>query len=152
MDEDIQKLSGQVEGVITEGDKISQQLEESDPSESLRIQAEVEQLKVNRKKSGFIGLNFAFLSIGVYFVWTLTLKAPITTAADHLHKHFFYCFSEKIRLDISYESFARQRIHMKNQALFSSKDKSKKLKCRLQKFLFGTLKVQDKFQLVYGFW
>ena len=31
---------------------------------------------------------------------------------------------------------------MKNQALFSSKDKSKKLKCRLLQFLFGTLKVK----------
>ena len=30
---------------------------------------------------------------------------------------------------------------MKNQALFSSKDKSKKLKCRLQQFLFGALRV-----------
>ena len=29
---------------------------------------------------------------------------------------------------------------MKNQALFSSKDKSKQLKCRLLQFLFGTLK------------
>ena len=31
---------------------------------------------------------------------------------------------------------------MKNQALFSSKDKSKKLKCRLLQFLFGTLNVK----------
>ena len=30
---------------------------------------------------------------------------------------------------------------MKNQALFSSKGKSKKLKCRLLQFLFGALKV-----------
>ena len=30
---------------------------------------------------------------------------------------------------------------MKNQALFSSKDKSKKLKCRLLQYLFGALKV-----------
>ena len=30
---------------------------------------------------------------------------------------------------------------MKNQALFSSKDKSKKLKCRLLQFLFGALKI-----------
>ena len=30
---------------------------------------------------------------------------------------------------------------MKNQALFSSKDKSKKLKCLLLQFLFGTLRV-----------
>ena len=37
---------------------------------------------------------------------------------------------------------ARQRIHMKNQALFSSKDKSKKLKCRLLQFLFGVLRVR----------
>ena len=31
---------------------------------------------------------------------------------------------------------------MKNQALFSSKDKSKKLKCRLLQFLFGTIGVK----------
>ena len=31
---------------------------------------------------------------------------------------------------------------MKNQALFSSKDKSKKLKCPLLQFLFGTLRVR----------
>ena len=31
---------------------------------------------------------------------------------------------------------------MKNQALFSSKDKIKKLKCRLLQFLFGALRVK----------
>ena len=31
---------------------------------------------------------------------------------------------------------------MKNQALFSSKDKGKKLKCRLLQFLFGALRVK----------
>ena len=31
---------------------------------------------------------------------------------------------------------------MKNQALFSSKVKSKKLKCRLLQFLFGALRVK----------
>ena len=36
---------------------------------------------------------------------------------------------------------------MINQALFSSKDKSKKLKCRLLQFLFGALKVN----IVIGF-
>ena len=56
---------------------------------------------------------------------SITLKAQITTAADD-SLECFYCFSEKIRLEISYESSARQRIHMKYQALFSSKDKSKK--------------------------
>ena len=76
----------------------------------------------------------------------LTLKAPLTTAADNTHKYVFIVFSEKIRLDCSSESsarhmknqaFVRERIHMKNQALFSSKDKSNKLKCRLLQFLFG---------------
>ena len=72
----------------------------------------------------------------------LTLKAPITTAADDIHKYFFIVFfSEKIGLDVSSESSARQRIHKKNQALFSSKDKSKKLKCRLRQFLFGAFRV-----------
>ena len=35
----------------------------------------------------------------------------------------------------------KQRIHMKNQDLFSLKDTSQKLKCRLLKFLFGALRV-----------
>ena len=69
----------------------------------------------------------------------LSLKAPITTAADDIHKNY-HCLSEKIRLDVSSESSARQRIHMKNQALFSSKDKSKKIKCRLLQFLCGALR------------
>ena len=72
---------------------------------------------------------------------TLTLKAPIRKAADDIHKYFFI-ISEKIRLDVSNESSARQRIHIKNQELFSSKDKSKKLKCRLLHFCFGALRVK----------
>ena len=32
-------------------------------------------------------------------------------------------------------------IHIKNQALFSSKDNSKKLQCRMLQFLFGALRV-----------
>ena len=72
----------------------------------------------------------------------LTLKAPITTAADDIHKKFFIVFLEKIRLDVSSESSARQRVHMKNQALFSLKDKSENLKCCLLQFLFGALRVK----------
>ena len=33
---------------------------------------------------------------------------------------------------------------MKYQALFSSKDKSKKLKCHLLQYLFGALRVKPK--------
>ena len=40
---------------------------------------------------------------------------------------------------------------MKNQILFSSKDKSKKLKCRLLQFLFGALRVK-KCTLLLGEW
>ena len=59
----------------------------------------------------------------IFIISTKYIKAPITTAADDIYKYFFIVFSEKIRLDISCESSARQRIHMKNQALFSLKDK-----------------------------
>ena len=38
----------------------------------------------------------------------LTLKAPITTAADDIHK-YFHCFSEKIRLEVSSDSSASGR-------------------------------------------
>ena len=42
------------------------------------------------------------------------------------HQAFFSLEdSENLRLGISCESSARQRIHMKHQALFSSKDESK---------------------------
>ena len=37
---------------------------------------------------------------------------------------------------------------MKKQTLFSSKDKSKKLKCRLLQFLFGTLRVKESFTFI----
>ena len=57
-------------------------------------------------------------------------------------------FFREIRLDVSSGSSARQRIHMKNQVLFSSKDKSKKLKCRLLHFLFGALRVKLVYQNV----
>ena len=67
------------------------------------------------------------------------------TAADDTHKYSFCCFSEKIRLDVSSESSARQRSHMKKQALVFSEDKSKRLKCRLLQFLFGALRVKDYF-------
>ena len=38
---------------------------------------------------------------------------------------------------------------MKNQASFSSKDKSKKLKCRLLQFLFDALRVNVTFIFLY---
>ena len=74
----------------------------------------------------------------------LTLKASITTAADDIYKYFFIGFQKKIRLDVSSESYAGQRIRKKNQALFSSKDKSQKIKCRLLQFLFGALRFKIK--------
>ena len=53
----------------------------------------------------------------------------MTAADDSLE--IFHCFSEKIRLDMSCESSARQRIHMKHQASVSSKDESKKVSSAL---------------------
>ena len=39
---------------------------------------------------------------------------------------------------------------MKNQALFSSKDKSKQLKCHLLQFLFGALRVNSVLSCTVG--
>ena len=59
----------------------------------------------------------------------LTLKVPITTAADDNFLYFFIIFfSEKTSLDISCESSAWQTIHMKCQDLYSLKKKKKKKK------------------------
>ena len=64
----------------------------------------------------------------------LTLKVPITTAADD---NFF---SVKTSLETPCESSAWQTIHMKSQDLFSLKNK-KKLECRLLQILLGALRV-----------
>ena len=64
--------------------------------------------------------------------------------------NIFSLFLEKIRLDVSSESSARQRIHMKNQSLFSLTDKSKKLKCRLLQYLCGALRVKDYLPIKKG--
>ena len=57
-----------------------------------------------------------------------TRKATVTTAADDILEYvcffFFFFEREKIRLDISCETSARQRFHMNYQALFSEKDKN----------------------------
>ena len=49
------------------------------------------------------------------------------TTVLNIFSVFFFFSSEKLRLDVSCESSAMQRIHVKHQALFSSKDKSQKL-------------------------
>ena len=46
----------------------------------------------------------------------------------------------------------RQRIHMKNQPLYSLKDKSKKLKCRLLQFLSSHSKWTGEGQVVRWGW
>ena len=68
------------------------------------------------------------LCLQKYVSWStglkgLTLKAPITTAADDSLKFFFFFnFSKKTSLDISCELSAWQTIHMKYQDLFSLKN------------------------------
>ena len=73
---------------------------------------------------------------------TLTLKAPITTAADDILKYFFN-FSKKTSLDISCESSAWQTIHMKGQDLFSLKNYKNKNKTISQYFVHKLLPVPD---------
>ena len=64
----------------------------------------------------------------------LTLKAPITTAADNyfffIFFFIFFFFSGKTSLDISCELSAWQTIHMKCEDLLSLK-KNKKIKNNL---------------------
>ena len=64
----------------------------------------------------------------------LLINVKMPTAADDIHKY---------DVDVSSESSARQRVYMKNQASFSSKDKNKKIKCRLLQFLFASLRVKE---------
>ena len=61
----------------------------------------------------------------------------MTTATGDSLEYFFVVFSEKIRLDISCESSARQRIHIKHQAYFLQKI-SKKIKLSSAAALLST--------------
>ena len=74
-------------------------------------------------------------------LFSLTLKAPITTAADDIHNYsfifFFLFFFRENKLDVSSES---EDSHEKSRPFFR-KYNSKKLKCRLLQFLFGALRV-----------
>ena len=82
----------------------------------------------------------------------LTLKAPITTAADDSRKYFFHCFSEKIRLDFHVNPLLGQRIKIRLdfscessaraeiKPYFLRQIKVKKIKYRLLQFLFCALR------------
>ena len=93
---------------------------------------------------------------GVSSNWMLTLKRQSRlqqTTFINIFSLFFrenktWCFKRILCLaEDSLETssliwhLARQRIHLKQQALFSSTDKSTKLKCRLLQLLFGALRV-----------
>ena len=52
---------------------------------------------------------------------TLTLKVPNKNCSRR-HFNFLLLSFKKVRLDVSCESSARQRIHMKHQVLFSLKN------------------------------
>ena len=53
----------------------------------------------------------------------LTLKGPVTTAADDNFLFIYLFFSEKTSLDLSCKSSAWHTIHIKCQDLFSLKNK-----------------------------
>ena len=68
----------------------------------------------------------------------LTLKAPITTAADDIHKYFVLFFRENKTW--CFKWILSRGFTWKIKLYFLRK-KSKKLKCRLLQFLFGVLRV-----------
>ena len=100
--------------------------------------------------------HIQYLSRKWWQQFCLTLMASIMTAADDSLEYFFivFFFSEKIRFDISCESSARQqRIHMKHQALFSSKDKHKRkwsVVCCNFAWLFKGFTPQPRYNMVGG--
>ena len=63
--------------------------------------------------------------------YRLTHKASNKNCSRR-HLNFYFYLSKKIRLDVSSESSAQQRIHLKHQVLFSLKNNEKNIyECRL---------------------
>ena len=61
----------------------------------------------------------------MYGLQLLLLVNPLSINQNCSRQHFYYFYfyvSKKIRLDISCKSSAKQRIHMKYQALFYQKN------------------------------
>ena len=59
---------------------------------------------------------------------------------------FNFYLSKKIRIDISCESSARQRIHMKYQILFSLENNEKIFKNVVSAFVIGALRVNSVYR------
>ena len=97
----------------------------------------------NNNKNAFFKFNIhewhCCESIRPERIKILTLKRRQSRLQQTTFINTFSFFSDKIRLDNFCKSSVRQRIYMKNQVLFSSKDKSKTLKCRLLQFSFGVI-------------
>ena len=66
----------------------------------------------------------------------LTLKAPITTAADDIHKYFSLFFREIKTWCFKWILCKADNSHKKSSLIFFESYKKKKLKCRLLQFLF----------------
>ena len=79
---------------------------------------------------------------------TLTAKVPSKFEADNIHFLLKLLFSEKVRLDISFELFVMQKFHMKCQALFSLKIKPHTTQCCLLQFVISALIVNIMFAFV----
>ena len=77
-----------------------------------------------RKLYGIISVRMIGMTCKSHIAGTpvLSLKKcqSLLQQTTFINKYFFIVFSEKIRLNVSSESSAEQRIHMKNQVLFSA--------------------------------
>ena len=89
--------------------------------------------KFTKNYSCYSSLSGALLCIN----GDLTLKAPSKIAADDTSIFFNIYLTKKIKLDVSWESSAKQRIHMKYQVLFSLKNNEKLLKTVVCCILIG---------------
>ena len=96
--------------------------------------------------------NFSLWKKVAIYPCSLTLKAPIASAVDNSVEYFLHCFSEKIGLDISCESFARQKIHMKHQAYLFWKIKEKKHESVSAAILLCSLRIKFSFNPMVALW
>ena len=107
----------------------------------IKVSANFYHIENSKTKGKTVWILMRGLIMIILTFWCLTLKAPVTTAADDIHKYFFIVFQRKQDLIFQVNPLLGRGFTWKIKPYFLWKIKVKKFRCWLLQFLFGALRV-----------